>query len=214
MFWGGGSMNAYPCLGSWSSPLPRASSILWYLRHWIISSFPQTGQFTAKESWLPLSAIKKQKASWTSKASLKPTFWWLKSKWMRNIRLKFPLWYTRALSGLTFHCCQANDGSGSCPILTSSTDGSPYLENFHMTEEGNCQLPKSVMCLLLCLTLVEWGSTPSGPKAQVVQNAFVELAAEGVQDPAKMGGLEAGPCNFPGLQYSHLQEGAGDPCSI
>lgn len=95
--------------------------------------------------------IKKQKASRTSKASLKPTFWWLKSKWMRNIRLKFPLWYTRAPSGLTSHCCQANDESRSCPILTSSTDGSPYLENFHVAEEGNCKLLKSVTCLVVLL---------------------------------------------------------------
>lgn len=95
--------------------------------------------------------IKKQKASQTSKASLKPTFWWLKSKWMRNIRLKFPLWYTRAPSGLTSHCCQANDESRSCPILTLSTDGSPYLENFHVAEEGNCKLLESVTCLVVLL---------------------------------------------------------------
>ena len=105
---------------------------------------------------------------------------------MRNIRLKFPLWYTRALSGLTFHCCQARDESGSCPVFTSSTDGSPYLENVHMAKGGSCRLPKQWcahwrFCLLLHETLVKSNSTPSGPKARAEGIALLELASTGAQ---------------------------------
>lgn len=36
-----------------------------------------------------------------------------------------------------------------------------------MTEEGNCQLPKSVMCLLLCLTLVDEVPHPVAPRLRL-----------------------------------------------
>ena len=36
------------------------------------------------------------KTSWTSNSFYKTPFWWVKCKWIRNIRIKFPLKYTGA----------------------------------------------------------------------------------------------------------------------
>lgn len=44
-----------------------------------------------KERLFRLIKREAHKTSWTSNSSYKTPFWWVKCKWIRNIRIKFPL---------------------------------------------------------------------------------------------------------------------------